>query len=337
MQKLIIFMILAVTLQACSGSLIPLPVTSTPAELFPPTASIPLTSTITLTPTLTAVPTAASFPGKVDRVIIVSFDGLRPDAIAEAPMTNMIRWMRNGAYTLEARTIAPSLTLPAHASMLSGLCASQHGITWNSGLIEWGYSMGVDIFDLAHTAGMRTVMIVGKDKLRALAEPETTDVFEIHAADADIFQAATDQLSLGFNLMFVHIPSPDDRGHQYGWMTNAQFKTLRESDVMFGDFIAALDRLGLTSSTLVIVNADHGGHDKNHEGSQLVDQLIPWAMVGPGVEAEKLVNLVSVTDTAATAAYALDLPLQPEWAGFPVYGGFGVPSFSIHKSVPCKN
>ncbi len=331
-----VFVLLAILIPACNEKNAS---ASIPNETPLPTSTLlpTFTATIARTPTMAVTPTDTPLLGKVSRVIIVSFDGLRPDAITEAPMTDLIHWMQNGAYTLEARTIAPSLTLPAHASMLSGLCASQHGITWNSGLIEWGYSKGADIFDLAHAAGMRTVMIVGKDKLRALAQPESTDVFEIHGADQDIFQAAIDQLSLGFNLMFVHIPSADDRGHQYGWMTNAQFKVLRESDAGFGDLIAKLEQLGLTNSTLVIVNADHGGHDKNHDGSQLADQLIPWAMVGPDVEAEKLVNLVSITDTAATAAYALDLPLQPEWAGIPVYEGFGLPSPKIHENVPCKN
>jgi arylsulfatase A-like enzyme len=334
MRSFIIHVVLALTLQACS----PAAAHSLSAISDAQGTAVPvntLTPTATATPTL--IPTPALAPGKAQRVIIISFDGLRPDAVTKAPMENLVRWARNGAYTLEARTISPSLTLPAHASMISGLCASQHGITWNSGLSAWGYSEGVDIFDLAHAAGLRTVMIVGKDKLRQLVEPETTDVFEVHAADRDIFQAAKDQLSSGFNLMMIHIPSADDRGHSFGWMSNAQLKTLRESDALFGDFIAELDQLDLTAATLVIVNADHGGHGKNHEGSELVDQQIPWFMVGPGVEAEKLVNPVSITDTAATAAYALDLPLQPEWTGIPVYEGFGLPSTSIHETVACKN
>ncbi len=332
MRLFIICIVLALTLQACSpanslSSISDVQGTAAPVNTIPP----PVTATTT------SIPTPALVPGKAQRVIIISFDGLRGDAVTEAPMENLVRWMRNGAYTLEARTISPSLTLPAHASMISGLCASQHGITWNDELLNLGYSRGVDIFDLAHAAGLRTVMIVGKDKLRQLAEPETTDVFEIHGADKDIFQAAKDQLSSGFNLMMIHIPSADDRGHNFEWMSNAQLKTLRESDALFGDFIAELDALDLMAGTLVIVNADHGGHGKNHDGSQLVDQLIPWSMVGPGVEAEKLVNPVSITDTAATAAYALDLPLQPEWVGIPVYEGFGLPSEKIHETVACKN
>jgi predicted AlkP superfamily pyrophosphatase or phosphodiesterase len=334
MRPLLLYFFLALALQACS----PAAAQSLSAVSDVQETDVPVnTTTPTATATMTSIPTPALAPGRAQRVIIISFDGLRPDAVTEAPMENLVRWMRNGAYTLEARTISPSLTLPAHASMISGLCASQHGITWNSGLSEWGYSEGVDVFDLAHAAGLRTVMIVGKDKLRQLAEPETTDVFEVHTADKDIFQAAKDQLSSGFHLMMIHIPSADDRGHSFGWMSNAQLKTLRESDALFGDFIAELDQLDLTVSTLVIVTADHGGHGKNHEGSELVDQLIPWSMVGPGVEAEKLVHPVSITDTAATAAHALDLPLQPEWAGIPVYEGFGLPSAAIHETVACKN
>lgn len=332
MPKYVLAFFIGLLIQACAAP----PPALTPTQSAEPVYTVTVTATATLTPTPTISPTPTLQPGKAERVVIFSFDGMRADAIAEAPMDNLMRWMREGAYTLDARTIAPSLTLPSHASMISGLCANQHGITWNTGLIEWGYSKGVDIFDLAHAAGLKTVLITGKDKLRALAQPETTDVFEVHPHDADIVQAAIEQIPLGFNLMLVHIPSADDRGHQYGWMTNAQLKALRESDELFGQFIAALNQSGLAQTTLVIVTADHGGHNREHEGSQIVDQRIPWAIVGPGVEAERLTNLVSVTDTAATVAYALDLPLQPEWAGIPVYEAFGIPAPKIHESVPCR-
>jgi phosphonoacetate hydrolase len=71
-------------------------------------------------------------------VLILSIDGLRPDAIALAPMPNLLAILQNSAYTLSAQTVYPSVTLVAHASMLSGLCPSKHGVDWNDYLPEKG-------------------------------------------------------------------------------------------------------------------------------------------------------------------------------------------------------
>ena len=104
------------------------------------------------------------------RVIILSIDGLRPDAIELAPMPNLLELMKTSAYSLTAQTTHPSATLPAHASMLTGSCPSKHGVDWNDYIPENGVAQGTDLFDLAHAAGMQTVMYVGKEKLQQVTD-----------------------------------------------------------------------------------------------------------------------------------------------------------------------
>ena len=124
----------------------PLPTyTPPPTETFTPSP----TSAPTDTPTITLVPTVESPVARIKHVIIISYDGMRGDAVAAAPMPNLMAMMREGAYTTTARTINYSVTLPAHASMLSGLCQSKHGVDWNATTYYKGYSKGVDIFDEA--------------------------------------------------------------------------------------------------------------------------------------------------------------------------------------------
>ena len=53
-------------------------------------------------------------------VLVVSIDGLRPDAIAAYSAPTLQRLIREGSYTLSATTIDPSTTLPSHTSMLTG-------------------------------------------------------------------------------------------------------------------------------------------------------------------------------------------------------------------------
>ena len=306
--------------------------TDTPTPTIIPTTTATFTPSPTFTPEFPPTITLTPSPSEsIQRVIIITFDGMRADAVEAVPMTNLMALMQAGAYTLKARTINYAVTLPAHASMLSGMCQSKHGVDWDVPTYYKGYSKGVDIYDLAHAAGLRTVMIVNKEKMRQLAEPETTDVYKlVYGIESTIMNTAIEQISSGFDLMFIHFGSADDRGHKYGWMSGTQWKALRNIDATIPQLFAALDQYGIRDSTLLVITSDHGGHDDTHVGNRIEDLLIPWVAYGPGVQPKQLTNPVSIMDTASTVAYALELPIQPEWDGLPVYEAFGLPSSIVH-------
>ncbi len=297
------------------------------------------TATITKTPAPTATITPTPIPSKADikRVIIISFDGLRPDAIDKAPMPNLIELRDNGAHSpLNARTIDYPATSPSHASMLTGYCMEDHGVIYNKFFQYMGYAKGTDIFQLAHEAGMKTIMIVSKDKLRQMAEPETTDVFEVAYGEPAIQRAALPYLQEDFGLMFVHFAGGDNRGHKYGWMSGEYFKVLREGDAVLGEMIKTLKENNLFDTTLFIITSDHGGHDRNHIGLLIEDYRITWIAYGPGVVQTEIERQLYTFDTAVTAAYALGFPLQPDWDGIPVYEIFGEEPLQTHDGYPCK-
>jgi predicted AlkP superfamily pyrophosphatase or phosphodiesterase len=232
--------------------------------------------------------------------------------------------MQTSAYTLNAQTIYPSSTLPSHASMLTGLCPFQHGVDWNDYDPDRGFAKGTDIFDLANAAGIDTYMVVGKMKLRQITEPESTDIFEfIDDGDDTIASRATELIARNFGLLFVHLPTPDLIGHNYGWLSPEQLDALRRSDEALGTILSALDKYHIRETTLIIVTSDHGGHATTHATNRPDDMTIPWIINGPGVIPEQLATDVNTTDTAATIAWALNLDIPPEWDGRPVLEAFG--------------
>jgi len=314
-------------------------VTSTLASPPTQTATPFAIPTSTFTPEPTLPPTQTPLPSKADikRAIIISFDGLRPDAIEEAPMTNLMELMKTSAYApLNARTIDSPATSPSHASMLSGYCMEDHGVIYNRFFMYMGYSKGMDVFNLAHDAGMKTVMIVSKEKLRQLAEPETTDVFEVAYGEPAIERTVLPQIEAGFDLMFIHFAGGDNRGHKYGWMSGEYLKVLREGDEVLGNIIQTLKDEGMYDSTFILVTADHGGHDRNHIGLLIEDYRIPWIAHGPGIVPQELSLQIYTMDTAATVAYALGLPLPEDLDGIPVYQAFGETQIRTHEKYPCK-
>lgn len=303
------------------------------AGLSTPTVLPPLTSTRTPTPSQTATltqtptPTFTATPAALARrVLILSIDGLRPDVIPLAPMHNLMNLIQSSAYTLKAQTVLPSVTLISHASMLTGLCPSKHGVNWNDYIPERGYAKGTDLFDIAHAAGLQTVMYVGKEKLRQITEPESTDQF-VYINDRD--SVITDRLIAAFpetfGLLFIHFPLVDDMGHVYGWMSWQQLNVAFRADEAIGKLLAELDARNLRAETLIIITADHGGHDTTHGTSLPEDMTIPWIASGPGIHPGEVTTTVHTMDTAATAAFALGLELPSEWDGVPVYEAFGLP------------
>lgn len=306
--------------------------TATQAPTLPPPPTATQTATATETPSPTPTPT---FAPAARRVVIVSIDGLRPDAIFPAQMSNLITLMQSGAFSLGAQTVFPSVTLVAHASMLSGLCPSKHGIFWNEYLPERGYAEGTNLFDLAHAAGLETVMYVGVEKMRQVIEPSSLDRF-VYIDDSDpvLMGSVVANFPQDFGVLFIHLLATDIAGHNSGWMSEHQLNTVHLADEALGMLLAELNARNLREETLIIVTSDHGGLGGGHGTNVREDMTIPWVVAGPGIQPKTLTTRVHIMDTAATAAFALGLPIPAEWDGVPVYEAFSLPV--ERQSIPCE-
>jgi predicted AlkP superfamily pyrophosphatase or phosphodiesterase len=269
-------------------------------------------------PTAEPVPSPAPSPA-TPRVVIFSIDGLRPDALVHAAPT-LSELAATGARTWQAQTILPSTTLPSHASMLSGYAPSAHGITWDDFRPERG-TIGVPtVFSAAHAAGLRTVLVAGKEKFRHLDVPGAVQRFDLCGGDdQEVAARAISEAYAGFDLMFVHLPQTDLTGHWKGWMSAAYLDAVAEADRAIGRVLEALP-----PGTTVIVTADHGGHDWTHGSNMPADTTIPWIVNGPRVRPRTLTTRVQTMDTAATAAWILGLSLSPGATGKPVAEAFDV-------------
>jgi arylsulfatase A-like enzyme len=300
--------------------------TATPTPTFTPTPSA--TPTSTPTPTATATPTATPTTAApaLTGVLIISVDGLRPDAIRLADTPNLDRLIGEGAVVWKAQTVLPSATLPAHTSMLSGSSPEVHGVLWNNYEPERGYVPLPTLFSVAHDAGLSTAMFVGKAKLEHIAVPDTVDNFGyVTGGDAQVARQAADYLRRASpDVLFVHLPDVDTTGHLHGWLSSPQLDFVTRADKAVGVLLDTLERMGRRDSTLILVTADHGGIGTSHGGSDEESMTIPWIIAGPGVHAgHEIGSEVRVYDTAATAAWALGLPLPAEWEGRPVMEAFG--------------
>ena len=178
-------------------------------------------------------------------------------------------------------------------------------------------------------------MYAGKEKLQQVSEPASLDKF-VYVNDRDLVVAERliAEFPQDFGVLFVHFPLVDGMGHEYGWLSPEQLSVIRRADEALGLLLAELDARNLRNETLILVSSDHGGHGTSHGGSSPEDMTIPWVASGPGIQPKTLTTVVHTIDTAATAAFALGLPIPAEWDGVPIYEAFGRP---IEKqSVQCE-
>lgn len=264
----------------------------------------------------------------VGHVVLVSIDGLRPDAIEAAGATTLAELMEEGAWTLDARTILPSRTLPSHTSMLTGVPPSVHGIEWNDDRVEVEGTVGVPtVFDVADEADVSTAAFFGKAKFRHLihadapqwaSAPRGLEVVLASRITQDVEQFLRFRRP---RLLFVHLSDPDIAGHAAGWMTGPYRWAVRRADAAVGRIVDAA-RAAYGDDFVLIVTADHGGHGRDHGTDLPEDVTIPWIAWGRGVRAGEVEVPVRTFDTAATALWLLGVPVPADWQGRPVVEAF---------------
>ena len=192
-----------------------------------------------------------------DRVLLISVDGLRSDALLVQDGAAFPAFARllHGACTLNARTDPDyTVTLPNHTSMLTGrpvLGAEGHAWIENEDppagatLASNKGSYVAGIFDVAHDRGVRTSMLVGKTKFSLYdaswdAEHGAPDGVppDDGRKKIDLFQYAEKTSDLGDailreltgpetketskdggkkRLVFAHFAATDLTAHAYGW------------------------------------------------------------------------------------------------------------------------
>ena len=262
--------------------------------------------------------------GLASNVIVVSVDGLRPDAIGAYNAPTLQRLMREGSYTLAASTINPSKTLPSHTSMLTGQPPEMHGVLWNNVTTADADSIELpNIFSVARAHGYSTAAFFSKAKFQPLQLRGTLDYSQAPGgwfgrwssqrtmADVEEYLASARP-----QVLFVHMTDPDAAGHRSGWMSPTYGQAVLAADASIDRLVTLANSVYGSGNFSLIVTADHGGHGTNHGSDDVRDVTIPWIAWGQGVQPGRLEQAtIRTMDTAATVLWLLGVPEPNDWAG----------------------
>ncbi len=108
-------------------------------------------------------------------VLMISIDGMRPDAVTEADkhglhVPNLRRFLTEGSYASGVMGVVPTLTYPSHTTLVTGVSPAVHGIFSNTTFdplfrnqIGWYWyaeqERAQTLWQAAHTAGITTASL----------------------------------------------------------------------------------------------------------------------------------------------------------------------------------
>jgi predicted AlkP superfamily pyrophosphatase or phosphodiesterase len=232
-----------------------------------------------------------------DHVIVISVDGLRPDAIdgpEDGALPGFGRLLR-GPHTFQARTDADStVTLPNHVSMVTSRpVAGPAGHAWTDNgdppaarhggtLCKKNGAYVTSMFDVAHDRGLATAIIATKNKFSLLSQSfdETEGALDQEGSDdgkdkVDLFATARTSrmardMAAGWlaahpkrSLLFLHFAAPDAAGHGSGWdmATGSRYRlAIKEVDEELLALVALIEGdPALRGRVAIVLTADHGG------------------------------------------------------------------------------
>lgn len=238
-------------------------------------------------------------------VIVITIDGGRPDAILQAHTPVMQGLAENGAVDWLAQTVYQPVTVPAHTSLLTGLDPDQHEVTHNDYSEE--RIANPTFISLAEDAGYKTAIVAGKEKFIQFQKENDTFYEFVRTGDPGVTDKTIELLNDGYEVLFVHLPNTDFFGHSTGWMSDIYIYELRNTDKQIGRIVDALTELGVLDTTLLIITADHGGHDFEHGQNIREDMTIPMIVYGAGIAPHTVLEYTTITQVASTVLLALGL------------------------------
>lgn len=282
-------------------------------------------------------------PSQPTNVLLITLDTTRADRLTpygfmDARMPALERLAREGVVFDQAVTVAP-LTLPAHASLLTGLFPPSHGVRSNAGpALAAGYQT---LAELLHAQGYRTGAFVssvvldadrglaqGFDRYGGVPDPEETAGRQLQRrADAVVTDTLDWLTTIGGAPWFVwtHLydphrpyepPEPYRSRHFDPYVGEIAF-----ADAQIGRMLAALDANGRLDDTLVIVAGDHGeslgDHGEAGHGRTLYESVlrvplivgVPLSATSRVARGSRVGSVVRLVDIVPTVLAVLGLPL----------------------------
>ncbi len=250
------------------------------------------------------------------KVILISIDGMRADGLKQCGSQHLEKLEKICAYTYDARSMNPSVTLPCHFSMAHSVTPQRHGILTNSYVPQVRPIDG--IFEKIKAAGGISAMLYGWEPIRDIATPgalkfsKYTNAYQEESCDTVLTYEAEELIErYKPDFIFLYMVETDEKGgHDNGWMSD---EYLNRVAIGIDNANRLIEKYG--DEYTVIIMSDHGGHGRTHGSDLDEDMIVPLFIYGSDFVPGENLNNVSLLDIAPTIAAVMGIAQDPDWEG----------------------
>jgi len=307
-----------------------------------------------------------TYPGAP--IVLISIDTLRSDHLPaygyKGVETPAIDALRADAVLCERAFSHYPITLPSHASILSGLLPTQHGVRDNVGypydgdrhptlarlLKSAGYETGgaVSTFILRRATGIAagfdfyedSIAVQGGERLDELQRPGT----ETARLGLDWIRGRSGKPFFFFlHLYEPHTPYTPPEPWRSRYRDRPYDGEIATADSIVGGFLRELSRLGIYDRAVVVLLSDHGEglseHGERQHGFLLYRETlqVPLLLKLPGGarKGETITVPVGLSDVAPTLLALAGVERPREMTGIPLLDllGKAAPSRDIYSET----
>lgn len=262
----------------------------------------------------------APLPAKVPKVLVVGWDGARPDAVVKAKTPAFDALMKAGAYSLSAstQTKAQAVSAPGWLSLLTGVDADKHKVDGNDDFFEHDPAYP-SFLKRARDLGLKTAGACDWEMLCALMLDEEGALDVSKASNEESVTAAmVAWIREGdYDVHFVHLDLPDHAGHASGFSPdNPEYiAAIEKSDELTRRLVAAIDERATRAGErwLVALVTDHGGNGTSHGARDAANQTVYFVVAGDGVRPGELGPGITQMNLHPTVLQYLGFPPQADW------------------------
>ena len=252
----------------------------------------------------------------MNKVILISIDGMRPDGLLNCGNDYVKELTKKASYTFNAKTVFPSITLPCHLSMFHSVPPERHGTLSNDYVVPVRPVSG--LFEVLKASGKRCAMYYGWEPIRDIGRPgsliasEYINAYSFEHTDGMLTSRALDYIKLASpDFVFLYMVETDDKGgHDVGWMSETYLDYISKA---IDNVKRVIEEVG--HEYFVIITADHGGHERIHGTELPEDMTIPMFFLGDSFSQGKELENISILDIAPTIADIMNIIAPREWEG----------------------
>ncbi len=262
-------------------------------------------------------------------VIIIGLDGWGTWCMEKGEAPFIKEKMKEGSWTLNKRTVLPSISGANWAAMMNGTPVESSGITNNDPfptfkpLYLTEHNAQPTFFHLMaqQRPELETGAICEWGDFLNYADTLCLDYYErIHHA-SEVPDAIVDA-SVKYikekkpNLCFIHIDALDHMGHSFGQGSDEYYAELPKVDDRVRRIVEGVKEAGFYDDCIIMITSDHGHEGASHGGHSQLEIETPFVIWGKGIMKDhEITETLIQYDIAATVAKIFNLEEPQSWRG----------------------